>query len=521
MADTLIDQLLAAPDLGRASHALSSEELLGLVDALCVRLLAADRHHAQSLAFLLVAVGERGRAALRGLLGTHDELDRLILSMLSCSPTPLGSADLLPYLRGRSDELIQAAIGAAGFTGDLSLAPEVFRHWETTHQLDVALCLGRLRAHDYTPHLLELVARPPSQLADRQWQFAAVALEAMADPACRKDVMRLLKSAPEERVWALVQVLRRVSAVDQSGDWIPESGRGDFEKLRRSWLAKAPPLGVLSCDIRSTRLADLVLSGTGALRLGYPEATTAGNWARWERALYWGDEVLFNANSDCPTCETYLLRAGASFPRVQADGVGHALADLREVSEAVLERLAPVLRPLPSGRYYAVLAQVPIERVDEAARDASWYAKRGGHRAPEDPSWYDPDDSPLPTVSWPGTSHYQRQDLLCATPPTSLTILPTQPLEKLDESTVAARRRAIRSGALPAALAIGWYEQRDIAGGFPEAMMQCVVIDGHHTLEAYAREGAPARLLVLYPWAFSWVPALKDAVALLTTSAES
>ncbi len=510
-----IDQLLASEDLWASIDELSADAAPDLIDRVRGRLLAGAGDHASALVLLLARMGEQGATALCEVLGESDDLDRLVLKNLPLSRSSLSRNDLLPFLRRDSDDLARIAISAAGLSGDLSLAPEVFRHWDSELRLDVALCLGRLRAKDYTPHLVELVELPSERLSDRKWEFAAVALEAMTDPASRAHVLELLKTAPTKRVWSLVQILRRISDFDLSGDWIAEDGKGDLEELRQSWLGPAPSPGLDSVEIRSANVGQLLLHGTGEIRLSYPPATSVGSWPRWDRALYWGDDVLFNANSDCPTCETYLRRTGTTSPRLEADRVGQALADVAELSTGVLESLAPMLGPLPSGRYHVALTLVPVERIDESMRDSSWYAKRGELRLPDDPEWDDPDERPAPMVCWPGTAHYQRPELLRASPPTSMTILPTQPLQDVDESTVASRRDAIRNGQRPAVLALAWYEHRDIEGGYPEAMLQCVVLDGHHTLEAYAREGRPAQLLLLLPWAFSWVPALKGAIDLL------
>lgn len=510
-----IEQLLASDEPGSAFDALVSDVPPDLMEQVRARLRAGAGHRASVLIALLRAVGEPGVAALRELLGANDGLTCQILGALSCAATPLRGEDLLPLLQQGSDDVVQAAIGATGFTGDSSLAPEVFRLWDSKHQLDVALCLGRLRARHYTPYLVELVGQPVDELHGQRWEFAAVALEAMADPTCRVHVLRFLKAAPPERVWSLVQILRRVSEVDQTGDWIRAEGEGDLEALRQSWLGEPPCVGAYAIEERAPRRAGFLLHGTGQLHLGFPPAVTAQSWPRWERALYWGDEVLFHANSTCPTCETYLRRAGATRPRIEADQVGATLAHLQVLDGPVLDRLAPVLRPLPSGRYDAVLADIPLERIDEGKRRDSWYAKRGSYRVPEDPEWSDPDDAPDPYVAWPETAHYQRPGLLETAPPTSLTVLPTQPLCDLDEATIAARREAIARGRCPGALALAWYEARSLAGSFPEAMVQCVLLDGHHTVEAYTREGRPARLLLLFPWAFSWPPDLRRALDLL------
>ncbi|CAN0546552.1 unnamed protein product, partial [Laminaria digitata] len=82
----------------------------------------------------------------------------------------------------------------------------------------------------------------------------------------------------------------------------------------------------------------------------------------------------------------------------------------------------------------------------------------------------------------------------------------TESLDAFDEAVIAVRQAAVDRGEKPCALAVGWIEHRDIEAESEEVMIQLVVLDGHHTLEASVRSDEPARALVLFPWAYSWVP---------------
>jgi len=469
----------------------------------------------QRLDALLTSDDEAARPLLLDLLGRGSRVTARVLRALSIHGTPLDHDRLLPWLQSSEEEVVKAAIGAAGFVGDPRLVPAVFRHWDGPRRLDVALCLGRMRATRHTADLLALLGGKLGELEHQPWEHCTVALELMADPSCVLEVRRLLEHAPEDRVWGLVQILRAATGEDRLADWIDAEGRHDMNVLRRAWLEhRAGPSGLRSFEPQTASLAEILLQGTGRVRMGYPAGTTASSWARWGRALYCDGEILYHASSDCPTCETYLGRAGASCPRVDADRVGKALSHVTGSSRSLLEALEPALIPLPAGRALVAIVDIRLERVDLQHQQASWYARRGDYRRSDDPT-DDPNDVTPPAATWPGTAHYQAIDLLATTPPTSLTVLPTQPIDAFDEQVITERTNALRNGQRPAALAVGWFEHRDVDGRYPEAMLQLVVLDGHHTIEAHARARAPVRLVVVCPFDFGAIRGAREHLSRL------
>lgn len=466
---------------------------------------------------LLAGLGAAGQPLLVELLGRGKKVTASALVALSKEGTCLRYDELSPWLDSRDERVLRAAIGAAGFVDDHRLAQRVFAHWEGERRLDVALCLGRMRAKEHTADLVDLLVGRHGELGPVHWEFVAVALEAMADPAAVPAVRQLLREAPESRVWSLVQILRAASREDRLADWISPEQEYDVEALRRAWLAeRSSPLGVRSFTGVHASLAEILLCGTSRVRLGYPPMVSAGSWPRWGRALTIDGTVLYRANSDCPTCETFLAWAGAERPRIDADQVGQALAHVPELSASWLRRIEPALTPLPSGRAYVALVELELERIDLATKERSWYADRDRYRESQDPD-SDPDD--LPTGStWPGTAHYQAKALIRSDPPTAVTVMPTQSLDDFDEALMGERIASLGTGQRPAALALGWFEHRDIVGEFPEAVLQLVVLDGHHTVEAYARSDRPARLIVVAPFAFGSVRATREHLSQLATA---
>jgi hypothetical protein len=506
LTDRRLDALFSSEDPWDLLGQLTRDPPHDLVARIGARLGDLGEQQLDLVVQLLAGLGGPGRPLLLDLLGRGDRVTARTLEALSIPETPLDHERLLPWLQSSNGEVVQAAIGAAGFVGDPGLVPEVFRHWDTPRRLDVALCLGRMRAVQHTSDLVDLLAGELGGIERQPWEHCVVALELMADPSCVPEVLQLLKTAPADRVWSLVQILRAATGEDRLADWIDAEGGYDVQVLRRAWLeAPAGPAGIRSFEARTSSMAEILLQGTGRVRMGYPAMVTAGSWARWSRALYCDGEVLYHANSDCPTCETFLRRAGASRPRVEADQVGEALSHVTTLSRSLLEALEPALLPLPAGRALGAVIDVDLERIDPQRQDGSWYAKRVRYRKSDDP-----DDEPPPGGTWPGTAHYQAIELLATDPPTSLTVLPTQPIEAFDERAIAQRTNALRDGRHPAGLAVGWFEHRDIVGSFPEAMLQLVVLDGHHTIEAYARARRPARLVVVCPFAFGSIRGARE-----------
>ncbi len=465
---------------------------------------------------LLAKLGAAGQPLLISLLGRTPKLTAAALVALSTEGTPLDRETLSPWLDAEESAIRRAAIGAAGFARDPRLVERVFAHWRGEHRLDVALSLARMGAKEHTGDLVDLLAGRLGELTPSAWEFVAVALESMADPGSIPALRQLLRDVPEERVWSIVQILRAASGEDRLADWISPEQTYDREALRRAWLEETPPeVGVRRVEPSSPSLAEVLLSGTSRLRMGYPPTISAGNWPRWSRALYVDERVLYHANSDCPTCETFLAWAGAERPRVDADQVGQALAHVPELSEPWLRRIEPALVPLPSGRALVALLELPLERIDAGDQERSWYADRERYResdAPDDDPW----DLSTTEGVWPGTPHYQATGLLRPKPPTALTVLPTQPIDAFDDEVLAARRRSFDAGERPAALALGWFEERYVAGQYPEAVLQLVILDGHHTVEAYARAGLPARLVVVAPYAFGSVRATRELLTQLS-----
>jgi len=83
-------------------------------------------------------------------------------------------------------------------------------------------------------------------------------------------------------------------------------------------------------------------------------------------------------------------------------------------------------------------------------------------------------------------------------------VMPSQNPENLDESRVAHFVDVIRAGRRPNVLALGWRDRRYVNSRFPECFLILCVLDGHHTLEAYARCRQPARVIGLFRLEDCW-----------------
>ncbi|MET9540554.1 hypothetical protein ABZY16_24075 [Streptomyces sp. NPDC006553] len=155
-----------------------------------------------------------------------------------------------------------------------------------------------------------------------------------------------------------------------------------------------------------------------------------------------------------------------------------------------------MLGELETGHYRALLLDLPLERVSEPAR--SWWYRRAAARAEEDgdDSAYDDD---RPEDHWPGVAHFQLTAPVPGgrVPFTYGAFLPSQPTEGLDPATVARHAAAIAVGERPAAVVLGWIDDRYVEARHEERWLVGAVLDGHHRLAAYAAAGLPARVLLL------------------------
>src|SRR4051812_40267143 len=91
-------------------------------------------------------------------------------------------------------------------------------------------------------------------------------------------------------------------------------------------------------------------------------------------------------------------------------------------------------------------------------------------------------------------------------PPTYGIVMPTQPVDEPDTGTVDAFRTTIRAGQRPAALVLGWIEDRYVEAEYSERFLVGMLLDGHHKLLAYTTESQPARALLISRDEDSWGP---------------
>ena len=62
---------------------------------------------------------------------------------------------------------------------------------------------------------------------------------------------------------------------------------------------------------------------------------------------------------------------------------------------------------------------------------------------------------------------------------------------------MARHAALIAAGERPAAVVLGWIDDRYVKARHEERWLVGAVLDGHHRLAAYAAAGVPARLLLL------------------------
>ncbi|MEU7006455.1 hypothetical protein [Streptomyces sp. NPDC046332] len=105
----------------------------------------------------------------------------------------------------------------------------------------------------------------------------------------------------------------------------------------------------------------------------------------------------------------------------------------------------------------------------------------------------------FPGDHWPGVAHFQLTTPVPGgrVPFTYGAFLPSQPPETLDPATLARHAAAIAAGERPAAVVLGWIDDRYVEARHEERWLVGAVLDGHHRLAAYAAAGMPARVLLI------------------------
>ncbi|MFF7777513.1 hypothetical protein ACFZCG_24230 [Streptomyces tanashiensis] len=463
------------------------------------------------LAWLLRGLGERGDEVLLRLFAEpvcaaedrRDLLQAAVARKLRLPAAVLRTYEEQAPASGGSDGRASAPpapelVDAMGLSGDLSFAPRLGALLETPAVRGrAALALGRLGAREWTAP----IAVGLSGVSGLDHTAFAVALELMGDPAAVPYLLRWLAESGEERVFDVHHALVRLTGRDPL---LPErvSGAAYAAAVRAAWAdgrTERAPVVVRDVVVESgARARFSVDGGAGRIRVAFDPPSPGSTWPRWDRSLTFDGKPLYGVGSLCDTCELGLTLLG--WPEDEATGVAARmrgrLAGLDRLDAALLAEWSPVLGELETGHYRALLLDLPLERVTEAAR--SWWYRRAAARAREDDdaSAYEDD---CPEGYWPGVAHFQ----LTAPVPdgrvpfTYGALLPSQSPESLDPATVARHATAIAAGERPAAVVLGWIDDRYVEARHEERWLVGAVLDGHHRLAAYAAAGVPARVLLL------------------------
>ncbi|MEV0293721.1 hypothetical protein [Nocardia sp. NPDC050710] len=505
--DIELDAALAQDDHWAALAALAVDAPAGLVGAVLRRYARADADVRRRLTWLMErlddpAVGPLLLELLSAATGSE------AVDLLRASTRAAVVIALTELNRLLDDEVTRrAAIDAAGIAGHVELVPRLRALLPDPEYGDrAALALGRMRA---TAAAADIAQRLPDRTGLSYSAFA-VALELMGDPAAVPMLRRHLHTADAEQIPILHSVLVNLSGREPV---LPRYHRSErwAAQARLAWsrLDAAGPV-----DPRLEQLAIgppswarfTLHDGRAIVRLGYDAPDPTSAWPRWNKSLLIAGEPIYRAGSDCGTCETMLALAGWPAHRAAEDSarIRGVLRDVGALSGDLVNTLAPVLTCLRTGDYLAVLVDLEVELVEDY--EHSWWARRTNLREfPDDPPWL-ADGGP-----WPGTPHLQlRTPIPVDDRPTFATVMPTQPPQAFAAETVTAYVDVISAGARPAAILVGWIEERYVEAEAPERFLLTAVLDGHHKLWAYAHTGTPARALLVLRTEDSWPDTATD-----------
>ncbi|WP_329274608.1 hypothetical protein [Streptomyces sp. NBC_00691] len=503
---------LSAGDPWIALHALSTERPDGLAEAV-EELYRSDTDAAAfrpDLAWLLQGLGETGDEVLLRLFAepafaADDRRDLLKATVARRLRLP---AELLrTYAEATASAGSDARAGglptpelvdAMGLSGDASFAPRLGALLDTPAvRCRSALALGRLGGREWTAP----IAARLSEVTGLDHTAFVVALELMGDRAAVPYLLRWLAESGEERVYDVHHALVRLTGRDPL---LPEraSGAAYAAAVRAAWAdgqTEHAPVVVRDLVVESgARARFSVDGGAGRIRVTFDPPSPGSSWPRWNRSLTFDGKSLYRVGSICDTCELGLTLL--DWPDGEASRIAARMrarsAGLDRLDAAVLAEWSPVLGELETGHYRALLLDIPLERVSEPAQ--SWWYRRAVARAEADG-----DDvghvGDRPEDHWPGVPHFQ---LTAPVPggrvPFSYgAFLPSQPPEALEPATVTRYAAAIAAGERPAAVVLGWIDDRYVEAQHEERWLVGAVLDGHHRLAAYAAAGVPARVLLV------------------------
>lgn len=483
---TRFDTALASADPWTALAELATEAPPGLADALAAHYEHAEDHGRRHITWLLARLGADGDRVLLDLLARFrtDDLLRTAVGRGLAIPAPVLDALVAEY--GETAEIVDA-YGLSADPARVARLAHLLRHDQAELCGRAGLALARLGAREWAVPVAERV----SEVDSRAQRWLMVALELFAEPDTAPILLRWLAEGAGPPAYDVHRVLVRTTGRDPL---IP-LWRKEKEypaAVRAAWAHDAadPQPSIVDAAGSGTRVDFALDHGRGRIRFDFDPPHPGSSWPRWDRALHVAGRPLYRVSSGCGTCETTMGLLG--FPPAEAeraaDRVRGALAGVRALDPAVIGGLAPIVAELETGHYRAHLLDLPLEAVTEPER--SWWLRRTAVR--DDPERWTPEP-----YDWPNTAHFQAPGLLPGPVPTYSSILPSQPPERLDAATVDAYAEAIARGERPAALVLGWAEDRYVEADFDERHLLGVVLDGHHRLTAYARSGTPARILLL------------------------
>ncbi|MFI8828743.1 hypothetical protein [Streptomyces sp. NPDC053431] len=397
------------------------------------------------------------------------------------------------------DPPVPELIDAMGLSGDTSFAPRLGALLGDTAapRGRAALALARLGAREWTAPIAE---RLPEVTGLDHTAFA-VALELMGDPAAVPYLVRWLAESGQDRVYDVHHALIRLTGRDPL---LPEGADGAAyaAAVRAAWAdgrTERAPVNVRNIVVESrSRARFSVDGGAGRIRVAFDPPSPGSTWPRWGRSLMFDRKPLYGVGSSCGTCElvlTLLNWPDDEATRIAARMRGR-LAHLDRLDATLLAEWSPVLGELETGHYRVLLLDLPLERVSEPAH--SWWYRRAEARAQQEGDDCECGDD-RPEDYWPGVAHFQLTSPVPAgrLPFTYGAVLPSQPPEALAPATVAQHAAAIAAGERPAAVVLGWIDDRYVEARHEERWLVGVVLDGHHRLTAYAKTAVPARVLLI------------------------
>jgi hypothetical protein len=245
--------------------------------------------------------------------------------------------------------------------------------------------------------------------------------------------------------------------------------------------------------------------------------------SRWYCHLTVAGKRVFEYGCPCGTCGIVFRKVGSTEHRV-SDSEAHQLLGSLDIlpSDSIINRLA---RVLPVGRYYLVIIEGVIRKVDPGTDDDYFATDVVRLFGLEPPDYQKPSGPDTPYYRFGQEHEIERTGRLTG-PHKALATAVVMPLHnpnRLNRDRIEYWKHQIASGVVPTAYAISIVDDQapamdQVDSTYPyleQFLFANCLIDGHHRVQAASDMGVPVRLLSFVATEYSLINKADDFVTII------